>query len=80
MGVLNLTVRVLNLSQDVSQSDLESLFSYCGNVEKIKLQRQAQSPNFFIVLPFFVKRLYDLSSSHFPAGSLGTKIVRSRLW
>ncbi|OWM76264.1 uncharacterized protein LOC116212283 [Punica granatum] len=39
MNALNLTVRVLNLSPRASQPDVETLFSYCGNVEKIKLQK-----------------------------------------
>ncbi|KAK9276533.1 hypothetical protein L1049_006067 [Liquidambar formosana] len=39
MGMINLTVQVLDLSPRVTSADLNMFFSYCGTVDTIQLQR-----------------------------------------
>lgn len=37
MGVVDLTVQVINISPRATREDLVALFSYCGTVDEIKL-------------------------------------------
>lgn len=43
MGALNLTIQVQNVDPTVTTAELETFFFYCGNVDKIQLQRQGKN-------------------------------------
>lgn len=60
MGALNLTIQVQNVDPTVTTEELETYFSYCGTVDKIRLQRQGKNFNYRLAFQVFAQTLLFL--------------------